>query len=407
MPSIKLQLDLKVPTRRCWLHLNRNGLWEAGDFPVPVFIFTDWSMWGWEPPPRKKRPQFSLLGIQRVIEYFSEILGWVWERAWGRPNTGGVWVPPLESNLLRGKNLSGRWGRSTNMAQDEEENWSYYSTWLLTCLFQPPRHMDIPKNKCLCMNMNKSLIPGAQATLLWVTSGRVRHREEGVIYLPEVRGANQGPGRPGTEETVSSWVRAAEGKGAAQVSTAAKEEHLCVSTFRKTSGWGMSCINFVAALQEERQDCGWRAWEWQQRWLALLPTGERRRVETGEWTTTEVTTEPCEAVAKKGVRAEAWAVMPEAWFTCSEFYWGKRNLNGYSWNPVTLHVEVIKLGIYTLVPFHWPYRLMSRCLDDPHTTSWLMFKISTNPSDMGINQEEQTPATGLEQGYGGPLLSHV
>lgn len=106
----------------------------------------------------KKDLNFSLLGIQRVIEYFSEISGWVWERAWGRPNTGGMWVPPLESNLLRGKNLFGRWGRFTNMAQDEEENWFYYSTWLLTCLFQLPRHMYIPKNKCFCMNMNKSLI---------------------------------------------------------------------------------------------------------------------------------------------------------------------------------------------------------------------------------------------------------
>lgn len=54
------------------------------------------------------------------------------------------------------------------------------------------------------MNMNKSLILRAQATLPWITSGRVGHREGGVIYLPEVRGDNQGPGRPGTGETVSS-----------------------------------------------------------------------------------------------------------------------------------------------------------------------------------------------------------
>lgn len=33
------------------------------------------------------------------------------------------------------------------------------------------------------MTRSKSLILGAQATVLWVSSGRVEHREEGVIYI--------------------------------------------------------------------------------------------------------------------------------------------------------------------------------------------------------------------------------
>lgn len=91
-------------------------------------------------------------------------------------------------------------------------------------------------------------ILGAQAVLLWVTSGRVGHREEGVIYLPEVRGDNQGPGRPGTGGTVSSWVTVAEGKGATRMSTAAKAEQLCAATCRKASGWRMRRVNFVGSI---------------------------------------------------------------------------------------------------------------------------------------------------------------
>ena len=140
---------------------------------------------------------------------------------------------------------------------------------LISRLQSPSAVILEPKKQSLYMTRSKSLILGAQATMLWVSSGRIEHRE-GLIYIP---GGERG--HLGTQNG-RQW----HGSGGGQ--TGSVSEHQGQG---RTAAWSpggrpvaKEC-DMLALWAASQEDCSWRLESTSRG--SYHPIGKGRQVDPG------------------------------------------------------------------------------------------------------------------------------
>ena len=142
------------------------------------------------------------------------------------------------------------------------------------------------------MTKSKSLILGAQAIMLWISSERVQYREEGVIYIPG-----------GERWYLGTWNRRQwRGSGSGQMGSMSEHQGQGITATWSPGGRPVAEECDVLALwAASQEDCGWR-----------LESISTRLVKGGrwiqEWTTMMLTAETVGALAK----SEGIAIISDA-----------------------------------------------------------------------------------------------